>query len=575
MNNYEHLDAESQRLAQEVRREKNWKRWGPYLAERQWGTVREDYSLDGSSWDYFPHSQARSRAYRWGEDGLLGICVREGRLCFALAMWNEHDPILKERLFGLSNAEGNHGEDVKEYYFYLDSTPTHSYLKALYKYPQSEFPYTQLVEENRDRSKAESEFELVDTGIFALHRYFDITVEYAKANPNDILIRIAITNRSSQAATLHLLPTVWFKNTWSWGRTGESYWAKPRIEIKEGQLLLSQETLGHFRFVVESLAGGGDPEFLFTDNETNVARLFGGNNPSLYVKDAFHDYLIEGRQDAINPDKIGTKAAAHYRLELAAGETSIVRARLFAETEIPAECFGEQFDQCFARRIQEANEFYQRRIPPNLSASETQVARQAYAGLLWSKQFFHYGVKHWLEGDPTQPLPARQSNIRNQDWANHLYNRDVISMPDKWEYPWYASWDLAFHLVALAKIDPDFAKQQAILFLREWYMHPNGEIPAYEFDFSDTTPPLHAWACWRIYKITGEKGQRDQVFLARVFQKLLLNFTWWVNRKDIEGKNLFSGGFLGMDNIGVFDRSKPLPAGGHLQQADGTAFMAF
>ncbi len=575
MNQNEIFDAESLRLSEEVQREKNWKRWGPYLSDRQWGTVREDYSQDGSSWDYFPHDHARSRVYRWGEDGLLGICDRQGRLCFALALWNGVDPILKERLFGLTNAEGNHGEDVKEYYFHLDSSPTHSYMKGLYKYPQSEFPYTRLVQENRDRSKNEGEFELVDTGVFENNRYFDIFTEYAKAAPNDILIKITIANRSQEAATLHLLPTIWFKNTWSWGRTGESYWSKPRIEYKkDGELYLEQETLGNFRFMAEPLPNGNIPQFLFTDNETNLSKLYGVENQSPYVKDAFHEYIIHGRQEAVNPEMVGTKAAAYYHLEVPGEETVTIRLRLFSEEEAPEQPFDENFEQIFNLRIRETDEFYAQRICSNLSVEEKRVVRQAYAGLLWSKQFYHYGIKDWLEGDPSQPPPPREGEIRNSDW-NHLYNRDVVSMPDKWEYPWYATWDLAFHMVAFANIDTEFAKQQLILFLREWYMHPNGGIPAYEFGFSEANPPVHAWACWRVYKMTACQGKRDRVFLARVFQKLLLNFTWWVNRKDIAGKNVFSGGFLGMDNIGVFDRSKPLPTGGHLQQADATAWMAF
>ncbi|NEU71906.1 glucosidase [Hassallia byssoidea VB512170] len=576
MNCNDNLDAEEIRLGEDAQRDKNWKRWGPYLAERQWGTVREDYSEDGSNWDYFPHEQARSRAYRWGEDGLLGICDREGRLCFALALWNGCDPILKERIFGLTNSQGNHGEDVKEYYFYLDSTPTHSYFKANYKYPQSEFPYTRLIEENQQRSESESEFELIDTGIFAENRYFDVFAEYAKASPNDILIKITVANRASQTATLDILPTIWFKNTWSWGRTGESYWSKPRIEYKkDGELLLDQETLGKFHLAVEPFLGSEPPKFLFTDNETNAVKLFNAaENPSPYVKDAFHDYIVSGVKDAVNPEMVGTKAAAHYHLEIPAKEEVTIRLRLFAQDEAPQQPFDEDFERIFQQRIDEAEEFYQKRVSCNLSEHENRVVRQAYAGLLWSKQFYHYGVKQWLEGDPAQPPAKREKNGRNVDWTE-LYNRDIISMPDKWEYPWYASWDLGFQIVAFAKIDPEFAKQQLILFLREWYMHPNGQIPAYEFDFSATNPPVLPWACWRVYKITACKGERDRTFLVRVFQKLLVNFTWWVNRKDSTGKNIFSGGFLGMDNIGVFDRSKPLPTGGNLQQADGTAWMAF
>lgn len=576
MNCNDNLDAEEVRLREDAQRDKNWKRWGPYLAERQWGTVREDYSPDGSSWDYLPHEQARSRAYRWGEDGLLGICDREGRLCFALALWNGCDPILKERIYGLNNSQGNHGEDVKEYYFYLDSTPTHSYLKANYKYPQSEFPYTRLIEENRDRSEEESEFELIDTGIFAENRYFDVFAEYAKASPNDILIKITVANRASQAATLDILPTIWFKNSWSWGRTGESYWSKPCIEYKkDGELLLSQETLGKFHLAVEPFLGSEPPKFLFTDNETNAVKLFNAaENSSAYVKDAFHDYIVSGVKEAVNPEMVGTKAAAHYHLEIPPGEEVTIRLRLFAEEEAPQQPFDQDFERIFQQRIDETEEFYQKRVSCNLSEHENRVVRLAYAGLLWSKQFYHYGVKQWLEGDPAQPPSPKPTNRRNVDWTE-LYNRDIISMPDKWEYPWYASWDSGFQIVAFAKIDPEFAKQQLILFLREWYMHPNGQIPAYEFDFSATNPPVLPWACWRVYKMTACKGKRDRVFLARVFQKFLVNFTWWVNRKDIEGKNIFSGGFLGMDNIGIFDRSKPLPTGGNLQQADGTAWMAF
>ncbi|GAP96906.1 MGH1-like glycoside hydrolase domain-containing protein [Leptolyngbya sp. NIES-2104] len=563
-------DAESQRLIEERLRQQNWKRWGPYLAERQWGTVREDYSVDGSSWDAFPHDHARSRAYRWGEDGLLGICDREGRLCFALALWNERDPILKERLFGLTNTEGNHGEDVKECYFYLDSTPTHSYFKALYKYPQAEFPYAQLLEENQRRGRTEREYELLDTGIFDDHRYFDVSIEYAKAAPDDILIRIAIANRSSELARLHVLPTLWFKNTWSWGRTGEGYESKPHIELNNRGIVATHSTLGQFHFIAQPRSGQDSVKFLFTENETNVDRLFGTANASPYVKDAFHSYLIQNQQNAINLTS-GTKAAAHYLLEVPPGETVLLKLRLSAESVDPD--FGESFDQLFEQRIQEADEYYAV-LSQNLAADEARVARQACAGLLWSKQFYHYGVADWLSGDPTQPSVQRDAHP-NRDWANHLYNRDVISMPDKWEYPWYATWDLAFHMIPMAKIDPDFAKQQLILFLREWYMHPNGAIPAYEYGFSDTNPPVHAWACWRVYKLSAPRGERDRVFLARTFHKLLLNFTWWVNRKDSDGKNLFSGGFLGLDNIGLFDRSQPLPTGGELAQADATAWMAF
>ena len=556
-------NAERQRLAEDARREKNWKRWGPYLSERQWGTVREDYSADATCWDYFPHDVARSRAYRWGEDGLLGICDREGRMCFALALWNGRDPILKERLFGLAGPDGNHGEDVKECYFYLDSTPTHSYMKALYKYPQVEFPYTRLAEENRRRNRKQPEFELLDTGIFDQDRYFDIFTEYAKADTDDILIRITVVNRGPEAATLHLLPTLWFRNTWSWGRSGEGYWTKPKLfRCDERRIAAEHASLGKLQLEFEAGA-----EVLFTENETNFERLFGLRNSTPYVKDSFHDYVIHGRQEVVNPNGAGTKAAVYYKLELPSGSEREVTLRLYsgqATTRVP---------NLFEQRIREADEFY-----AELAAgSETSknITRQAYAGLLWTKQFYHYAVADWLEGDPAQPAPPPSRwTGRNSDWT-HVYNRDVISMPDNWEYPWYAAWDLAFHMVPFARLDPDFAKEQLVLILREWYMHPNGQIPAYEFALSDVNPPVHAWSCWRVYKMTGPRGGRDRLFLARVFQKLLINFTWWVNRKDVAGKHIFSGGFLGLDNIGVFDRSKPLPGGGLLEQADGTAWMAF
>ena len=564
------------RLEEDARRERNWKRWGPYLAERQWGTVREDYSAHGSCWDYFPHDHARSRTYRWGEDGLLGFTDREGRLCLALALWNGRDPILKERLFGLTGPEGNHGEDVKEQYFYLDSTPTHSYAKALYKYPQAEYPYARLVEEARRRGFGDPEFELLDTGVFDDGRYFDVFAEYAKASVNDILLTVSVANRGPQTAVLHVLPHLWFRNTWSWGRSGEGYWPKPSISLTDsGDLLAEHAALGRMLFRAEAGPDRSAPDPLFTDNETNVKRLYASENASPYVKDAFHEYVIHGRSDALNPARTGTKAALHYRLEVPAGGSVTLRLRLFAEAEAPKAVFGPAFNWVFQERIREADEFYAERIPAEASEPERQAARQAYAGLLWSKQFFHYVVKDWLEGDPGQPAPpASRSRGRNAEWG-HLYNRDVISMPDKWEYPWYAAWDLAFHMIPFAHIDPHFAKEQLVLFTREWYMHPNGQLPAYEFAFGDVNPPVHAWACWRVYKMTGPRGERDRVFLARVFQKLLINFTWWVNRKDEDGKNLFSGGFLGLDNIGVFDRSKPLPTGGHLEQADGTAWMAF
>ena len=562
--------AEALRLTQDTAREENWKRWGPYLSERQWATVREDYSAWGNCWEYFPHDHARSRAYRWGEDGLLGITDRQCRLCFALALWNGKDPILKERLFGLTSSEGNHGEDVKECYFYLDSTPTHSYMKALYKYPQAEYPYTRLIEENRRRGLGATEFELIDAGVFDENRYFDVFAEYAKGAANDILIRITVENRGPHKATLHLLPTLWFRNTWSWGKIAEECTSKPSIELeRDGLARARHEELGEYQFAYE-----GDATPLFTENETNAMRLWGQVNGHSYAKDAFHEYVVHGNEEATNPALTGTKFAPHYLLEIAAGQSQTLRLRLSAKDEAPAEAFAE-FDNIFAQRRCEADEFYDAVSPAGMSDEARSVARQAYAGLLWSKQFYHYIIRAWLNGDSAQPLPPpERHNGRNREWA-HLFSRDIISMPDKWEYPWFAAWDLAFHMIPFSKIDPDFAKKQLILFLREWYMHPNGQISAYEFAFGDVNPPVHAWAVWRVYKMTGPRGGRDRAFLESAFQKLLLNFTWWVNRKDIEGNNLFSGGFLGLDNIGVFDRSKPLPTGGFLQQADGTAWMAF
>jgi len=541
-----------------------WKKWGPYLSERQWGTVREDYSQDGNAWNYFSHDQSRSRAYRWGEDGLAGISDDKQRLCFALALWNGRDPILKERLFGLTNSEGNHGEDVKEYYFYLDSTPTHSYMKYLYKYPQKEFPYRDLVETNGRRSREEFEYELLDTGIFNDDRYFDIFIEYAKADPEDVLIKVTVHNRGPEAAQLHLLPTLWFRNTWSWGDDEP----KPGLRQANGdKIQASHPNLGDYTLQCE-----GASEILFTENESNASRLWGQPNPAPYVKDAFHEYVIAGKRDAVNPAKTGSKAAAHYVLDVPAGGSKVVRLRLSAKP--PANAFGT-FDQVFASRLADADEFYDRITPTPLSEDERRVHRQALAGMLWSKQYYYFDLDRWLIEHESHPLVgAGKGRARNPEWF-HMLNSDVISMPDKWEYPWYAAWDLAFHTIALSLVDFDFAKQQLLLMLRNLYAHPNGQIPAYEWNFSDVNPPVHAWATLFLYRIETELGRADLRFLERSFQGLMLNFNWWVNRKDPEGRNVFAGGFLGLDNIGVFDRSAPLPTGGHLDQADGTAWMAF
>jgi hypothetical protein len=565
------MTAEEQRLEQASAGRADWKRWGPYLSERQWGTVREDYSANGDAWNYFPHEQARSRAYRWGEDGIAGICDRHQLICFALALWNGRDRILKERMFGLTNAQGNHGEDIKECHFYLASTPTHSSMKCLYKYPQGAFPYEQLVEENGRRSRLDPEYELLDTGVFDQDRYFDVFVEYAKAGPEDILIRITAHNRGPDAAELHLLPTLWFRNTWSWGNDD----ARPAVEAKKTPIPgLAAVSVLHRDLGQRWLLLEGEPKLLFTENETNFERLFGVPNRSPYVKDAFHDYLIQGNRDAINPAQRGTKMAGHYPARLAPGASMTLRLR-FTDKPPSADAFGKNFDETFAAREAEADEFFAQRLPQHCGDDARSVQRQAFAGLLWSKQSYHYVVRTWLEGDPAGPPPPPQRwEGRNARWL-HLYNSDVISMPDKWEYPWYASWDLAFHSVALGLIDPDFAKEQLLLFLREWYMHPNGQLPAYEWSFDDVNPPVHAWAAWRVYKIERRvRGRADRAFLERVFHKLLLNFTWWVNRKDPSDRNLFEGGFLGLDNIGLFDRSKPLPGGGTLEQSDGTSWMA-
>ena len=610
------LTAEDHRLLQAQRREMNWQRWGPYLSERQWGTVREDYSEGGTvTWSYFPHDHARSRAYRWGEDGLLGFCDRQARLCFSIALWNGNDPILKERLFGITGPEGNHGEDVKECYFYTDSTPTHSYMKASYKYPQARFPYEELVEVNMGRTRKEREYELFDTKIFEDAKYFDVTAEYAKASPNDLLARITVTNHGPEAAPIHVLPQMLFRNTWTWQCTEEGCTTRPTMKLEGGVVQMNHETLDQFWLACDATQQGSAPPktppkaasktttatenqkaeatfsslpcWLFTDNETNRERHPDLPSESEFYKDAFHRYVVDAQDDAVNPNHVGTKCGVSIALELAPGESKTIRLRLTrANTmfvtdhcggqpkQFAQRAFDESFDNCFTKRIEEADEFYARRIPTVLSDERKNIMRQAYAGLLWTKQFYYYSISNWLDGDPNgvPGHPSRKEG-RNSDWR-HVFNRDVISMPDKWEYPWYAVWDLAFHMVPMATVDLEFAKEQMILFLREWYMHPSGQIPAYEWDLGDVNPPVHAWGVWQVYKASGPPRQRDKVFLARAFQKLLINFTWWVNRKDPRGNNIFAGGFLGLDNIGVFDRSKPLPEG-HLEQADGTAWMAF
>jgi len=567
--------AEWNRLAQSEAREANWQRWGPYLAERQWGTVREDYSADGDVWHHFTHDESRRRAYRWGEDGLLGITDRECRLCLALGLWNGEDAILKERLFGLTGPQGNHGEDVKEIYFYLDALPTSAYLKAIYLYPRRAFPYDDLVATNGSRDKHEREYEVADTDAFA-DGWFEVVAEYAKASPNDVFARFTVTNRSDTPGTLHVLPTAWFRNTWIWGCRHEGCTLKPRMSLREaGVVQCEHETLEPFVCHFGAGPDGKAPTMLFTDNETNTQNLYGYEHYTPYTKDAFHRYIIHGQTDAVNPKQVGTRAAGHYVLELAPQESRTIQLRLCAEEHMPTEVFGKSFDQVFAERIAETDAFYDRVAVDKLDEEGRRIQRQAFAGLLWSKQFYHYIVDDWLEGDEAVAKPPEQRlRGRNRDWE-HLYARDVLSMPDKWEYPWFAAWDTAFHMLPMASIDPHFAKSQLELFLREWYMHPNGQLPAYEFAFDDVNPPVHAWACWRVFKMTAPRGQRDRRFLASTFQKCLLNFTWWVNRKDVEGDNLFTGGFLGLDNIGVFDRSQPLPDGAQLQQADGTAWMAF
>jgi hypothetical protein len=574
------LKAERARLAEAHENTQPWYDWGPYLSERQWGTVREDYSSSGNAWDFFPHDHARSRTYRWGEDGLLGISDEQCRLCFALSLWNEADPILKERLFGLTGSEGNHGEDVKEYYYYLDCTPTHSYMKALYKYPQRAFPYAELVAENRRRGRGEPEYELIDTSVFEQDRYFDVTVEYAKIDPQDILIRITATNQGPDAAPLHILPTLWFRNTWSWGYEHDDENLSPELHAvdeastsygHEGQRLIhaAHATLGEYWLACQNHEQ--QPRYLFTGNESNAERLWGVPNRSPFVKDGINNAVVHGFEGAVNPNNVGTRAAAHYTFMITPGATEVVMLRLSATMQAaPFAGAGE----VFKTRQAEADSFYMTCGAKNLSEDARSVQRQAFAGLLWSKQYYYYDVDMWLNGDPAGPQPPETHTFgRNAEWR-HLNNADIISMPDTWEYPWYAAWDLAFHCIPLALVDADFAKKQLILLLREWYMHPNGQLPAYEWAFGDVNPPVHAWAAWRVYKIEKRTtGKTDRVFLEKVFHKLMLNFTWWVNRKDSEGHNVFQGGFLGLDNIGVFDRSSPLPTGGHLEQSDGTAWM--
>jgi hypothetical protein len=556
-------DAEHTRLEEAREQRVPWKKWGPYLSERQWGTVREDYSADGNAWNYFPHDHARSRAYRWGEDGIAGVSDDQQRLCFAIALWNGRDPILKERLFGLTNGEGNHGEDVKEYYFYLDSTPTHSYMKYLYKYPHAAFPYLDLVETNRRRSRDELEYELLDTGVFADNRYFDVFVEYAKAGADDLLVRIEVYNRGPEPAALHLLPTLWFRNTWSWGDEVP----KPVLSDDAGRIHAFHPDLGDYTVQIE-----GEHELLFTENESNAQRLWGQANASPYVKDAFHEYLIAARHQAVNPAHTGTKAAAHVELSVPPGGSKVVRLRLSAK---PSGDAFSTFDSIVAKCRSEADHFYDSITPASLTEDQRRVHRQALAGMLWSKQYYYFDLDKWLDEHGAHPLIGdRQNRIRNADWF-HMFNSDVISMPDKWEYPWYAAWDLAFHTITLSLVDFDFAKDQLLLMLKTLYAHPNGQIPAYEWNFSDVNPPVHAWATLFLFNLEKRMGRADVRFLERSFQGLMLNFNWWVNRKDPQGRNVFAGGFLGLDNIGVFDRSSPLPTGGYLDQADGTAWMAF
>jgi hypothetical protein len=571
------MTQEQIRLQETKRGTSNWKKWGPYLSERQWGTVREDYSEGGDAWNYFTHNQARSRAYRWGEDGLAGISDDKQHLCFALALWNGKDPILKERLFGLTNSEGNHGEDVKEYYFYLDSTPTHSYMKYLYKYPQAAFPYEDLLQTNRRRSKNDMEYELLDTGIFKDDRYFDVFVEYAKDGPDDILVRITAANRGPEAAELHLLPTLWFRNNWSsWTAESNKASTKPKLNQIKATTGTTAVAATHSLLGDLILFCEGEVPLLFTENETNNELLFPGQkNQSAHVKDGINDCVVQGKQGAVNPDKKGTKVAAHYQINVGPGQTKVIRLRLSTNSlEQKGMPIGKQFDEVFADRLREADEFYKSVTPPSVSKDAARVMRQAIAGMLWSKQFFFFDGDNWLDEHHSNPLHTGFRDSRNSEWY-HMLNHDIISMPDKWEYPWYAAWDLAFHTLPLSIVDPDFAKDQMELMLRARYLHPSGQMPAYEWNFSDVNPPVHAFATLFLHKTEQAlRGETDVDFLKVAFHKLLLNFTWWVNRKDRFGKNVFEGGFLGLDNIGVFDRSAPLPTGGHLEQADGTAWMA-
>jgi hypothetical protein len=566
-----HKDEEALRLYEARQNRVPWQKWGPYLSERQWGTVREDYSTHGDAWNYFGHDQARSRAYRWGEDGLAGFSDDQQRLCFALALWNGKDPIIKERLFGLTNGEGNHGEDVKEYYFYLDSTPTHSYMKYLYKYPQAAYPYADLVETNRKRTRKELEYELIDTGVFEEDRYFDVFVEYAKADPEDLLIKISVFNRGPQTAFLHVLPTLWFRNTWSWQPNSP----KPSMRQTPGPVGSQVISASHAELGARWLYVEGEPRLLFTENETNDVRVLGTPNASPYVKDGINELLVHAREEAVNPRHTGTKVASHHRLSIEPGQSATLRLRLSPIAPQSIRAPFEKFDETFDQRKREADEFYAEVIPATLNADETNVMRQALAGMLWSKQFYLYDVDKWLSERGADPFRSRPASApRNYQW-HHMYNGDIISMPDKWEYPWYAAWDLAFHVLALSLVDIEFAKHQLGLVLRERYLHPNGQIPAYEWNFNDVNPPVHAWAVQFIYGLDKiQNGRGDIRWLKSCFQKLLLNFTWWVNRKDRFGHNVFEGGFLGLDNIGVFDRSAPLPTGGYLEQADGTAWMA-